>query len=96
MEAALALEVVGEILAAVIVAEFDAAGGPGGARAEDAGDGLGDGFVGGEAVAAFADVVAEALRRSRVRGSCTAPASRRRWSRFSRRRWPSARCARRW
>ena len=59
--AALALEVVGEILAAVIVAQFDAAGGLRRGRAEDARDGLGDRFVGGEAVADFADMVAEAL-----------------------------------
>ena len=42
MEAALAMEVVGEILAAVIVAQFDAAGGTGGARAEDVREGLGE------------------------------------------------------
>ena len=45
----------------MIVAEFDAAGERGGAGAEDARDGRGDGFVGGEAVAALADVGAEAL-----------------------------------
>ena len=42
MVAALALEVVGQVLAAVVVAEFDAAGGIGGGAAEDAKDGLGD------------------------------------------------------
>ena len=52
VKAALALEPVREVLAAVIVTPFDAAGGVRGARAKDAGDGLGDGFVG---------VVAEAL-----------------------------------
>ena len=55
------MEVVGEVLAAVIVAQFDAAGGIGGARAEDVGERLSDRFVSGEAIAAFADVVAEAL-----------------------------------
>lgn len=40
---------------------MNAAGRVGGARTEDARDGLGDGFVGGEAIAAFADVMAETL-----------------------------------
>jgi hypothetical protein len=61
VEAALALEVVGEILAAVIVAQFDALGGLGRGGAEDPRNGLGDRLVGGEAVANFADMVPEAL-----------------------------------
>ena len=61
VKAALALEVVGEVLAAVIVAQFDAAGGIGGAGAEDVGERLRDRLVGGEAIAALADVVTEAL-----------------------------------
>lgn len=65
MEAALALEVVGEVLAAVLLAsrmaQFDAPGDVRPARAEEAGDRLGDRLIGGEAIPAFADMVAEAL-----------------------------------
>ena len=56
-----ALDVVGEVLTAVIVARCNAARAAGGAGAEDVRERLGDGFVGGETVPAFADVVAEAL-----------------------------------
>jgi hypothetical protein len=61
VKATLPLEVVGEVLAAVVVAEFDAAGDIGEGGTEDAHQCLGDRFVGGEAVAAFADMVAEQL-----------------------------------
>jgi hypothetical protein len=57
VEAALALEVIGEVLAAVVVSEFDAARDPCGAGAEDALQGLGDGLVGGEAISQFANVM---------------------------------------
>ena len=59
MKAALALEVVGEVLAAVIVTQLDAACRVGAGGAEDALHRLGDRLVGGEAVAVFANVVAE-------------------------------------
>ena len=61
VEAAWPLEVLGEVLAAVVVAQLEAAGGVGQAGAEDSVHRLGEGFVGGEAVAALADVVTEQL-----------------------------------
>ena len=60
VEAGVGLEEVGEGLGAVVVAQLDAAGGVG-CAGEDACEGLGDGFPGGEAAAGFADVPAEAF-----------------------------------
>ena len=61
VEAALPLEVIGGVLAAVVVAQLNAPGRAGLARAEDALHRLGDRLVSGEAVAALADVVPEQL-----------------------------------
>lgn len=49
------LRVIGEVLTAVVVAQLDAIGCVRGAHTKAAVDGLGDRFVGGKAVAAFAD-----------------------------------------
>ena len=63
VEAGVGLEVVGEVLGAVVVAQLDAARGTGEAwdTAEGVGDGLGQRLPGGEAVADFADVPAQAF-----------------------------------
>lgn len=61
MKATLALEVVGEVLAAVIVAQLDAAGRIGAAGAEDVGERLGDRLVSSETITALADVMTETL-----------------------------------
>lgn len=61
MEAVLPLEVGGEVLAAVVVAQLDIAGGVGLGGAKGAVYRLGDEFVGGEMVAARAGVAAEQL-----------------------------------
>src|SRR5205085_10562754 len=60
MEAGVGLEEVGEILGAMVVAQLDAARGVLDA-AEGGGDGLGERFPGGVAVADFADVPAQAF-----------------------------------
>jgi len=60
VEAGVGLEEVVEVLAAVVMAQLDAAGGLG-LAAEHRAEGLGDGFPGGEAAAGFADVPAEAF-----------------------------------
>ena len=58
--AGVGLEAVGEILGAGVVAQLDAAGGVRDA-VEGVGEGLGEGFPGGAAVAGFADVPAQAF-----------------------------------
>ena len=66
VEASVGLEEVGEILGAVVVALLDAAGGVRDG-AEGAGDGLGERFPGGEAVAGFCRQASRGLRRSSAR-----------------------------
>jgi hypothetical protein len=61
MAAALVVEAIGEVLAAMIVAQFDAASNVSPRRAEDAGDSRGNGLIGREAIPTRADVVTEAL-----------------------------------